>query len=74
MKKICCDLCEKVLTKKEGIRFIEIARVEKGDFENYPNDYGSDIFVKKDICLSCSQKIEREIIRIIKLKGNTKGA
>ena len=67
-KQICCDICNKILTKKEGIRFIEITKIEQEDFENYPEGYSSNIFFKKDMCLSCSQKIEREINRIIKIK------
>ena len=63
-KQICCDLCGKILTKKEGIRYIDLIKVEAGDFENYPETYSSDTLIEKDLCLSCFHEIEKAINKL----------
>ena len=66
-KQICCDLCNKILTEEEGIRFIGMSFVEGVDFINYPETFSSKNFLSKDLCSSCSEKIIQEINRIEKI-------
>ena len=62
-----CDLCSKVLTKKEGIRIVEINKINNKDFDKYPDHYSAEGIIDYEICMICSLKIERCINTIKKL-------
>ena len=71
MKKICCELCGKILDKKEGIRNIEIRKISDESFVDYPQEYDANFLLEYDICLRCFLQIQREINRIKNI-GNMK--
>jgi hypothetical protein len=58
MKKIFCDICNKELTKEEGIHIISLDKVDVLSFESYPDSYDSFMIIKKDICIDCKEKIK----------------
>ena len=66
MRKLVCDLCQKELTKEEGIRKIEVVKVSTKHFEDYPSSYDASSLYNLDICLKCFLNIEKEIIKIKK--------